>query len=518
MITIAFTIDSTIESFGDNERTALLAQFSTELPCAQPTCQLYMTVTPSSLRIEITAIIPNPIDVTEVTAGATRLADLTPAELTTLIDFEVINTMTVTVAQPQVKPAPSLPLAPPVILVEAVNEALTGDSTVSSSAFGVFVGVIAFGVAICVAIGLAWRTISKSTSKDADEGARGSYPAIPHTEDEEAEFTMTPRGPPLSPHGPDEPKPEQQVKIAQPDPESPAMALSLDTSPSLGDASSRSAVTSPDMLDGITLVEGADVESSELARTVEPGALIVAAGAAAALRRQKSRDTRQQRRLTSQRHTVDPLSGVQRSISTHRKAPTRKTEDTLDDVLASENSAYRAPPMRATSETCEQVVGTTVARHRPPPKRCSSSNSSPELADLAMTRKRSVRQYRPAPLRTVVTPGLPPLGAGAVQIPGLAPLPLASGTVQMEPLEPPADEDADLNPDLPATGRSSIHSMESAQGALDAAHVQLAELMAIPSPDVETPDAAEARRRLRETRKDRRADRRASSSTVQQYL
>lgn len=148
--------------------------------------------------------------------------------------------------------------------------------------------------------------------------------------------------------------------------------------------------------------------------------LVSAAFAAAVRQRRENRQLRRmsQHRSPPERTTADALEDVQRNISSHRSPPMRKTQDQLRDVLADAVPAHRSPPQRTTHEGVEDVLG-KAPLHRVAPKRRKSLDID---ADLSLSR-RSAQQYRPPPVRTVVTPGLPPLGAGSLQVSYRAPPP-----------------------------------------------------------------------------------------------
>jgi len=267
-------------------------------------------------------------------------------------------------------------------------------------------------------------------------------------------------------------------------------------------------------------------------------------------------------RAPPKRQTDDTLEDVQRSVATHRQPPRRQkpvtledselgtvalpqrqSEDTLEhvprsvatgsevvDVLSDGPGSYREAPERAAEEptgnTASDVIGKSLS-HREPPKRTTNdklgdvleeTSTQPEdsMVDdegAAILRKASARQYRPPPARSVVTPGLPPLGAGAPHFEYRAPppranageggsaasttVPTAIAGVQQPPYRlPPSRSADDLDPEL--------------------AQARLQDI-------IDQPPLSEAsQRRLRDARRERRAERRltssASADAVQQRL
>ena len=606
LITLVFTLDATLESFGSAERTSMVDVFRSELTCNPPACLLELRATASSLRIEITATLPTPsldypFQRIDIASQAMRIGRLSNEALSSLLGgFAILSDGIAVTVRENVRVLIRAASPPPTIAPLGDASAISTEGS-GSSPIGPIVGLIVGLILICI---IAWgvyrfRLAAKKKGGEPTERYEVAVTADPTPANEADAFDLdelsTPRPDRVSEvPSIDAEDPEQLeivlsglgeastpgfVAMAQaaellrqhtvdmmeahtqegehnspgpPDTEGKMQRVrSLTLKDILKEAAAEErrksegqmkmvrSLTLKDMLrieeekeqqkkaappQGFTDLIAAAAAAAESTRasaveaaappavarsrptSVPPEDVVIPESVLAARRalsapldekelgRSVRRESRQQRRMSG-----SPSDSSLPNLMSHRTPPKRQTTDTLADVLADAQPAHREPPKRTTDETAEDVLAQppVIVEHRPPPlpsARQEVASSSAELFE-------SIPQYRPPPERSVVTPGLPPLGAGAPpQLAYRAPPPRASdmssgapeGSVDAEQflaVVPPDGEHnvspsavptalAEMNPPMEyrAPPSRTTSSVEAAP-AMEEARATLAEIM-----------------------------------------
>ena len=389
VVTLVFTIDATLESFGSEQQAAMLQLFATELNCVSPGCTLELRITPASLRVEVIATVRNPVgeDSDPVLLDANRMAELSTSELTSLLGWEVQQTIRVTIADarvtmlvlpPVMPPFPFLPVDNAQLDLQTAQDQIAPSLGLDGQAVGITAAIGVGLLLIATGVYMLWRRMDRARAKRRKaEASRYESGVERESKDKDKDaFTITPTGP------------DDGDKLI--DTEGIPLSLELDTEGLSTD------IPLADQLFGFELAAAA---ASIAAMPADPSLTLVAAAAAAASSTDALRKSQSLSLLgaAAPMGSVDEALRMSRSLSrldrrmVHRAPPARQTTDTLADVLA---DPRKLEPMQ----------------HRPAPTRRREASDA-ALAELSL----NTRQYRPAPQRSVVTPGLPPLGAGAPQ-------------------------------------------------------------------------------------------------------
>ena len=533
----------------------MLAVFSTQLNCSAPDCLIEMRVAAASVRVQIIATILNPTDDASdlLIANSDRLAAMSIGELSGLIQWRVEESISHTITVASSPPAP-YPGQPPLVMITSAQATET-EPTVRSSAVAILVCAI---VAILLVVGCAATTYWYRSARAAEEKSRKSQleryqsaiadDATGDVQDDTGAFTMTPRG------SDDEVKSAAarvQAHAHVAEPESPPIDLSLRSS-------TRDSVAEAPSPDGSSPFAQAPATEMDSVDSVAPPPLVQAAAAAAAntaaMRTSASAASLHSSTSAASLHSSPSASSLhsspsnsrlrsisrqQRRMPSHRPPPLRSTQDVLADVMpdstvyrdASHQGSsdvagactsgalprHRSPPKRTTAEAATEVMGNnprSPTMHRPAPKRRAPSPLDAELslARPASKDKLPTRQYRPAPVRTVITPGLPPLGAGALQVDYRPPpTPSSQGDSSSDAGSPPQ-----IQTYRPPPMRSSPPAgVEVEPEIIEEARIGLEILQE----EEEGPPAREALQRSKMTRREARKDRRAGTrGAVEQYL